>query len=76
MYFLPFVDYFSWWMWVYTLCEKSESLIKMHITRHYFPQQNGIVERRNSTIINMEMSLLKGRNITGVFYGEAVRHAM
>ncbi|GKA18529.1 putative RNA-directed DNA polymerase [Tanacetum coccineum] len=55
-------------------CE--ENGIARHLTAPYSPQQNGVVERRNRTVMEMARSLLKGRNIPGEFWGEAVRHAV
>ncbi|GJY70129.1 zinc finger, CCHC-type containing protein [Tanacetum coccineum] len=54
----------------------EESGIKRHMTAPYSLQQNGVVEWRNRTIMKMAMSLLKGRNIPGEFWGEVVRHAV
>jgi hypothetical protein len=46
------------------------------VQRHYFasynPQQNGVVERRNQTIVGMARALLKQRGMSAVFWGEAV----
>jgi hypothetical protein len=46
------------------------------VQRHYFasysPQQNGIVERRNQTVVEMARALLKLRGMMAVFRGEAV----
>ncbi|KAG6523804.1 hypothetical protein ZIOFF_013691 [Zingiber officinale] len=40
------------------------------------PQQNGVVERRNRTVMAMARSLLKGTHMPARFWGEAVRHAV
>lgn len=50
--------------------------IMRHYTAPYSPQQNGVVERRNRTVVAMARSLLKERNIPAYFWGEAVRHAV
>ena len=42
----------------------------------YSPQQNGVVERRNQSVVTMARSLLKGRNMPAVFWGEAVATAV
>jgi hypothetical protein len=46
------------------------------ITRHflapYTPQQNGVVERRNQTLVAMTWALLKQRRMPVKFWGEAV----
>jgi hypothetical protein len=44
------------------------------LTTPYSPQQNGFVERRNRTIMEMARSLMKSMNVPGMFWGEAVRH--
>ena len=40
-----------------TFCE--ENGITRHLTAPYSPQQNGVVERRNRTLMEMTMSVLK-----------------
>jgi transposase InsO family protein len=46
------------------------------ITRHfsvpYTPQQNGVVEQRNQTVVAMARALLKQRRMPAKFWGEAV----
>lgn len=56
------------------LCE--EAGIQRHLTAPYSPQQNGVVERRNRTVMAMARSLLKGMSVPGRLWGEAVRHAV
>ncbi|CAL1392261.1 unnamed protein product [Linum trigynum] len=46
--------------------------MKHQLTAPYSPQQNGIVERRNQTIVGMARSLLKSMNVPATFWGEAV----
>ncbi|RVW63781.1 Retrovirus-related Pol polyprotein from transposon TNT 1-94 [Vitis vinifera] len=46
--------------------------IKRHLTAPYSPQQNGVVERRNQTVVGMARSLLKSMGVPGEFWGEAV----
>lgn len=53
-------------------CE--ESGIQRHYTTLYSPQQNGVVERRNRTIVAMVRSFLKEKGMPTTFWGEAVRH--
>ncbi|GJS95759.1 retrotransposon protein, putative, unclassified [Tanacetum coccineum] len=48
-------------------CE--ENGIARHLTAPYSPQQNGVVERRNLTVMEMARSLLKGINVPGKFWG-------
>jgi hypothetical protein len=38
----------------------------------YNPQQNGVVERRNQTVVGMTRALLKQRGMSAVFYREVV----
>lgn len=54
-------------------CDKNG--INRHLTAPYSPQQNGVVERRNRTLLEMTRSLLKHMNVPNTFWGEAVRHA-
>lgn len=54
-------------------CE--EAGIVRHFSAPYSPQQNGVVERRNRTLIEMARSLLKEKNVPNQFWGEAVQHA-
>jgi transposase InsO family protein len=46
--------------------------IKHFRTAPYTPQQNGVVERTNQTIVNMARSLLKSMEMPDKFWGEAV----
>jgi hypothetical protein len=46
--------------------------IQRHYSASYSPQQNGIVERRNQTVVGMARALLKQMGMTAVFWGEAV----
>lgn len=54
-------------------CE--EAGIVRHFSAPYSPQQNGVVKRRNRTLIEMAQSQLKEMNMPNYFWGEAVRHA-
>ena len=54
-------------------CEKEG--IKRHLTAPYSPQQNGVVERRNRTLLEMTRSILKHLDVPNWLWGEAVRHA-
>lgn len=56
------------------LCEQAG--IQRHLTAPYSPQQNGVVERRNRSVMAMARSLMKGMSVPGRFWGEAVRHAV
>lgn len=48
--------------------------IQRHLTAPYSPQQNGVVERRNRTLMEMTRSILKHMNVPNYLWGEAVRH--
>jgi transposase InsO family protein len=50
---------------------KSQGII-MQTTTKYTPQQNGVAERKNQTIMNMERSLLKEKCLSNRFWAEAV----
>ncbi|KAF5794275.1 putative RNA-directed DNA polymerase [Helianthus annuus] len=50
--------------------------IRRQITAPYTPQQNGVVERRNRTILGTTRSLLKTMNVPDFLWGEAVQHAV
>lgn len=54
-------------------CEKHG--IIRHITAPYPPQQNGVVERRNRTLLEMTRSMLKHMNVPNYLWGEAIRHS-
>jgi transposase InsO family protein len=46
--------------------------IKRQMTTAYTPQQNGIAERKNRTVMNMVRSMLSDKNIPKTFWAEAV----
>jgi len=46
--------------------------IKHYLIAPYSPQQNGVVEWRNQTVVGMARSLLKSKSVPGEFWGEAV----
>ncbi|KAK3133143.1 hypothetical protein QOZ80_6AG0532910 [Eleusine coracana subsp. coracana] len=50
----------------------AEEGIQRHYSAPYSPQQNGVVERRNQTVVGMARALLKQRGMPAVFWGEAV----
>ncbi|PNX65799.1 cysteine-rich receptor-like protein kinase 25-like protein, partial [Trifolium pratense] len=50
----------------------SEYGIKRQLTAAYTPQQNGVSERKNRTLMNVVRSMLNGRNVPKRFWPEAV----
>lgn len=50
--------------------------IRRPLTEPYSPQQNGVAERKNRTILNMARSMLKGKNMPQHFWVEAVACAV
>lgn len=54
----------------------KQSGIRRQLTAPYSPQQNGVAERRNRTILEMTRSLLKAMTVPDQFWGEAVRHSV
>ncbi|KAL8119156.1 hypothetical protein AgCh_016605 [Apium graveolens] len=53
----------------------SGKRIMRHLTTPYSPQQNGVVERRNRTVVAMTRSFLKENEMPTMFLREAVRHS-
>ena len=51
-------------------CEKNG--IRHQLTAAYTPQQNGVAERKNRTILNMVRSMLKTKSLPKVFWAKAV----
>ena len=50
--------------------------VRRELTAPYTPQQNGVVERRNQTVVGTARSMLKAKALPGVFWGEAVTTAV
>lgn len=46
--------------------------IRRQLTTAYTPQQNGVVERKNRTIMNMVRSMMASRKVPKNFWAEAV----
>ena len=46
--------------------------IRRQFTTRYTPQQNGVAERKNQTIMNMTRSMLKARHLSNEYWAEAV----
>ncbi|KAJ3691459.1 hypothetical protein LUZ61_020623 [Rhynchospora tenuis] len=55
-------------------CEKHD--IRRFLTASYSPQQNGVAERKNRTILDMVRSMLKSKNMLKEFWAEAVQCAV
>nr|GEX79848.1 zinc finger, CCHC-type [Tanacetum cinerariifolium] len=53
----------------------DEEGIKRMLMAPYAPQQNGIVERRNRTLLEMTRCIMKAKGVPNYFWGETVRHA-
>jgi hypothetical protein len=51
----------------------QERGIKHNTTTGYSPQQNGVVERQNQTVVEMARCLLKSMRVPARFWGEAVK---
>nr|GEV79998.1 zinc finger, CCHC-type [Tanacetum cinerariifolium] len=54
----------------------QEEGIQRQTTAPYTPQQNGVVKRRNRTVVEMTRSMLKSMNLPNSLWAEAVRHAV
>jgi hypothetical protein len=46
--------------------------VQRHYSAPYSPQQNGVVKRRNQTVVRMARALLKQKGMSTVFWGEVV----
>nr|GFC02074.1 zinc finger, CCHC-type [Tanacetum cinerariifolium] len=54
----------------------KEKGIARQLTAPYSPQQNGVVERRNRTVLSITRSMMKAMKLPLTFWAEAVRHAI
>ena len=50
--------------------------VVQHHTAPYSPRQNGVVERRNQTVVGMARSMMKAKGMPARFWGEAVTTAV
>jgi transposase InsO family protein len=57
-----------------TFCEAHG--IQQYLTVPYSLQQNGVMERRNQTIVAMAHSMIKSKGMLGRFWGEVVSTAV
>ncbi|KAI3779099.1 hypothetical protein L2E82_08597 [Cichorium intybus] len=53
-----------------------ETGLERHYTSPYSPQQNGVVERRNRTVLEMVRCNLKTMKMPDTLWGEAVNHSV
>ncbi|KAH9679276.1 hypothetical protein KPL71_026064 [Citrus sinensis] len=75
-YFVTFVDDFSRRVWVYTMRAKDENEgIKRHFTVRHTPQQNGVAERMNLTLLEKVQCMLSNVGLDKKFWAEAVSYA-
>jgi len=49
--------------------------INGHLTALYTPQQNGVVGKRNRTLMGMARSIMKHMHVPNYLWGEAIRHS-
>lgn len=47
----------------------AERGVQWQLTVPYSPQQNGVVERRNQTVVSMACSMLQSKNLPGALWG-------
>jgi hypothetical protein len=50
----------------------TELGVQHQLTAPYSPPQDGVVERRNQTVVSVAQSMLKAKGLPGMFWGEAV----
>lgn len=50
--------------------------IHQQYTARYTPQQNGVAERKNRTIMEMARSMFKAKNLPNEYWGAAVKYAV
>ena len=46
--------------------------IRIHLTNFYTPQQNGVVERMNRTLLGMARSTLSFKKLSSTYWEEAI----
>jgi len=55
--------------------EKIDAGIYRSLTASYTPQQNGVAERKNRSIVEMAKCMLKAKGLPKIFWAEAVHTA-
>ena len=50
--------------------------IYKQLTAPYTPEQNGVAERKNQTVVEIARSMLKAKNLPNLFWAEAVATAI
>jgi transposase InsO family protein len=64
----------------FTVCDVLDHCIEHDIQRHliapYMSKQNGVVERRNQSVMGMARSMLKAMSMPSWLWGEAIAMAM
>ncbi|GKD01224.1 retrovirus-related pol polyprotein from transposon TNT 1-94 [Tanacetum coccineum] len=73
-YYVTFVDDFSRRVWVYTLKTKDE-VPGVHFTVKHTPQQNGVAERMNRTLLEKVRCMLSNAGLGKEFWAEVVTYA-
>jgi transposase InsO family protein len=53
----------------------AEEGVQQQLTTPYSPQQNGIMERRNQTVVGMELSMMKAKGLPVMFWGRGCQHS-
>jgi hypothetical protein len=54
----------------------DELSVFRELTAPYSPQQNGVVERRNQSVMAAARCMLKAKKLSGIFWGEAVNYVV
>jgi transposase InsO family protein len=54
----------------------AELGVRRELTAPYSPQQNGVVERRNQSVVATARCMLKAKELPGMFWGEAITTAV
>jgi transposase InsO family protein len=60
----------------FTSVEFGRYCVERQFTGSYSPEQNGVVERRNQSVVAMARCMLKTKGLPGYFWGEAVSTAV